>query len=648
MNSNNEPASPPPKNGQEKANSHRGSALSSKQIAVLTLGALGVVYGDIGTSPLYALKVTLSGYTLSSLNIFGVLSLIFWTLIVIISIKYLLVILKADNQGEGGILALLALLKGRSKKWIKPILLLTVIGAGLLLGDGMLTPAISVLSAVEGLNLISPHLNHLILPFTLGILVLLFWHQKYGTGKIGQFFGPIILFWFFTMGILGLHHIIRHPIILLALNPWYGIEFFIHHGNHALSILGGVFLVITGGEAMYADLGHFGKLPIRLGWFAFALPALVLNYFGQGALLLIHPESITNPFYSLAPNWFQYPLLILATIASIIASQAIISATFSLSRQAILLDLIPETNIVQTSEQYQGQIYVPKMNLIIAIGTILFVLIFQHSINLAHLYGIAINLDMLLASILVPWVAREKWGWSKTTVALVFGAFFIIDSLFMSSNLLKIAQGGWIPLTIATLVGLTMLTWNRGTQILREMFYSNRIELSQMIGHLQKSTRIHPIPGLTAIFITDPADTSGGGLMHYLKLNHSLPESVIILSVRIEDKPYIVDRDRCEYVKLHEDFHKIILHYGFMQNINIPDALDEIDKRSELPFKINSKEMTFFTETKNLVFTNRKHAFFTQWQKRLFGYLQRNSLPSPEFYHLPVNRTIAIGVYCPL
>lgn len=615
-------------------------------IGFLTLGALGVVYGDIGTSPLYALRIALQEVPLNAMNILGILSLIVWTLLIIITVKYVLITLRADNEGEGGTLALLALLKAHSKKSLPIFLLLAIFGTGLLLGDGMLTPAISVLSAIEGLEVIEPKFSYLVLPVAIIILGVLFWNQRHGSSKIGIFFGPLMVLWFLTIGTLGLLAIVKNPMVLKAVNPKYAITFIIHNTSIALAVLGGVFLVTTGGEALYADLGHFGPRPIQLGWFCLVLPGLVLNYFGQGALLLQQPSAIANPFYSLAPDWFMYPLLILATLSTIIASQAVISAVFSLARQAVLLDLFPEIQIIQTSAYQQGQIYVPLMNVILALGTISLVLAFESSNALAASYGIAVNLDMLTVTILLPLVASQIWRWPRTLIIFIFGSFFCIEMIFLAANCLKILSGGWIPLTIALISAVIMMSWYKGVHVLREIFYQNRPELTEMVGYLQQSTKVQLVPDLTAVFITDAADISGGSLLHYLKLNYVLPGCVIILSVVTEDIPYVMETKRYEFQELGQGFYRLILHYGFMQLIDVPKALDQINKRKELPFQINSQQVTFFTEAKNIIPSRRKQKYFWSWQKKLFAYLQHNSLTSIEFYKLPINRTIAIGVYC--
>lgn len=629
-----------------KSNSTNLNPLDYRHLSKLTLGALGVVYGDIGTSPLYALREAMHGLPLTPANLLGILSLIFWALILTISTKYFFIILRADNQGEGGVFAVLTLLKDHQKKYIKTFLILAMVGAGLLFGDAMLTPAISVLSAIEGINYIAPFFDHLIVPITIAILVLLFWQQRYGTGIIGSYFGPIILIWFSTLGVLGLLAILKDPLVLQAINPLWAIYFIGSHIKLAFVTLGSIFLVVTGGEALYADIGHFGRLPIQIGWFACALPGLLLNYFGQAALLLQHPQAAENPFYALAPTWFLYPLLVLSTLATIIASQAVIAAIFSLTKQAVLLKLIPETRIIQTSAHQQGQIYCPSMNLILALGTLFLVVVFQHSSKLASIYGIGVNLEMVIVTLLVTLVTRYLWHWSLLRMTILLGSLTTIDLLFLTSNFFKIGHGGWLPLSVAGVGCLMMWTWHFGTQLLDEIFYKHRPALTEVLPYLMRSSNIHPIPTLTAIFITDLADISGGSLLHYLKLNHTLPERVIILSISIANVPYIKDNHRYELTSLTKGFYRLVLHYGFMQDVDVLEALMEINKRAQLPLTIDIHDTTFFTETKNITVTRRPQKHLIYWQKRLFAYLQHNALTPIEFYKLPMNRTISIGVYC--
>lgn len=490
----------------------RMSSVDNKALLPLSMAALGVVYGDIGTSPLYAIRESLQSLPVSPENVLGILSLIFWSLILVISIKYLCYILRADNDGEGGVLALLALLKRENGHTYKFLFLVGILGAGLLLGDGMLTPAISVLSAVEGLQVISPAFSQLVLPLTCIILVVLFLFQYQGTAKIGSYFGPIIMLWFITLAILGGVKILQNPMVISALNPYYAIEFFIHNGWTGYAALGGVFLVVTGGEALYADLGHFGKIPIRLGWFTIALPGLLLNYFGQGAYLLQHPDAIVNPFYLIAPSWLVYPLLILATMATIIASQAVISATFSLTKQAVLLDLYPRLPIIQTSAKKKGQIYVPQMNAILAIGTLLLIITFKNSSSLVHAYGIAVNLVMLGVTIMVTRVAYIHWHWSMTKILTIFSLFLFIDIAFLGANAQKIITGGWVPLLFAAICAIIMVTWQKGMEFLRSSYYREKVDLQTIIDDLNHPN-LHYVPNSTTIFISDPYDKSGGALL---------------------------------------------------------------------------------------------------------------------------------------
>lgn len=580
-------------------------------------------------------------------NILGVLSLIFWTLILIVSIEYLVIILEADNDGEGGVLALYALMKrGLQKRTHTFLYMIGIVGAGLLLGDAMITPAISVVSAIEGLQVISPTISHLIVPITFMILVLLFLFQRYGSQTIGIFFGPIMLVWFCVIGLLGLIQIVQNPIVLSAINPYYAVNFLLKNGWNGYILLGGVFLVTTGAEALYADLGHFGKNAIRLGWYMFALPGVLLNYFGQGANLLAYPAAVENPFYalSLTPLWFPIALLILATIATIIASQAVISAMFSLAKQAVLLNLYPRLSIIQTSKKERGQVYVPQMNKILMIGTLLLIVIFHTSSNLASAYGIAVNLVMLATTIMVMRVARTQWSWSEWKITLVFTPFLFIDFSFLGANSHKILEGGWFPLVIAFGCTVVMVTWNKGVKLIRSSFYMDKIALGDFIHNIDRSNLY--LPDTTAIFITDPYDQSGGSFLHYLKLNRIIPRQVLIVSIKIENHPVVKLENRFEVRKVIDGIHSLVLHYGFMQLIDIPRALKAACKNHVLPYEIDVDNAAFHIEMINLAITKRKKSPLYFWQKRLFALLMRNALFEIDFFHLPYNRTIAIGTYC--
>ncbi len=616
-----------------------------KRTLILSLGALGVVYGDLGTSPLYALQQTLPGEAITPENIFGVLSLVFWSLILVISTSYVSVFLRADNDGEGGVLSLLSLLKRQDKKFPQWLFLIGIVGAGLLLGDGMITPAISVISAIEGLKVISPDFSHLIVPISFAILFILFLCQRFGTGTISFFFGPILLCWFITIGTLGGIAIFHEPSVLYAINPYYAFAFFYHGGWHAYLLLGGIFLTITGAEAMYADLGHFGRNPIRIGWFAVALPALLLNYFGQGANLLRSPAAIANLFYTLAPNWFAYPLLILATIATIIASQAVITASFSLARQAILLNVCPRLSIVHTSKEEKGQVYVPQVNFILAIGTLSLVLIFKSSDGLAAAFGMAVNLVMLIVAILVLCVARKIWKWSITKIFLIFSGVILIDLIFLGANLHKIFEGAWIPLAFATIISVVMITWQKGVELLRTSFYMKKITLPDIIKQLD-NLKLNPLDDLTTLFIADSNDTSGRSILNYIKLNRVLPKQVLIISIVIENYPYISDKNCFVLTKLTQGFSNLELHYGFMQSINIPRTLALGKKMKVFPFALDINKATFLVEMIHISMTKKKYPRLFYWQKQLFGFLLRSSALDVEFFQLPYNRTITISTYC--
>lgn len=624
----------------------KSAHLNHQSQFALSLAALGVVYGDIGTSPLYAMRESLAGLPINLIDVLGVLSLIFWSLIFIISIKYLCIIFRADNDGEGGILALLALIKRNNNQAYLLLFLIGIFGGGLMLGDGMLTPAISVLSAIEGLKIISPHFSDWIIPLACILLIALFSLQSIGTAKIGFSFGPIIFIWFCTLAILGMIQIVHNPIVLEAINPLYGVEFLHESGWKGYVLLGGVFLVVTGGEALYADLGHFGKNPIRLSWFLVALPALVINYFGQGAFLLNHPAAIINPFYKIAPEWFSIPLLIIATLATIIASQAVISATFSLTKQAVLLGLYPHLPIIQTSASEKGQIYVPQMNLILAVGTLILIFTFRTSSALTHAYGIAVNLVMILVTIMIIYVARKVWRWNIPTILLVFSLFLLIDCLFLGANVQKIMTGGWVPILFATTCAFIMYTWYRGMEYLRNTHYMKKEELSKILKQLHYKS-INRLPNATAIFITDVYDKSGGSLLHFLKLSRALPEKNLILNYMVENIPYVSLDNRFEIQCLDQNICQLTLHYGFMDFVNIPKSLVEANQQHLLPFDLDVEAATYLVEIPNIIASDRKKTLLFNGQEKLFAFLMRNYSTNIniEFYQLPYNRTIAIGTY---
>ncbi|VEG91897.1 potassium transporter Kup [Legionella spiritensis] len=613
----------------------------------LIIASLGVVFGDIGTSPLYAIRETLWGLPINVVDVLGVLSLVFWSLVIVISLKYLVVIFRADNEGQGGILALLALLKQKKTRYESLLYLCAIFGAGLLIGDGMLTPAISVTSAIEGLEVLSPHFEKFVIPLSCGIILCLFLVQSKGTGKIGIAFGPVLIIWFLTIGVLGLVQIIANPMVLKAIHPYYAFEFFRENGLKGFFLLGGVFLVVTGGEALYADIGHFGKNPIRYSWFFIALPGLLLNYFGQCANLLLHPENIVNPFYKLAPPGFFIPLLIISTMATIIASQAMISATFSLTRQAVLLGLYPRLPIIQTSRKYVGQIYIPQVNLFLLIGTLVLIFTFKNSSGLAHAYGIAVNMDMLMVTVMVAYAARKIWRWSLWQVILVFSGLILVDLIFLTANSHKFLTGGWVPICFALFVAFIMYTWRNGLRYLKKNYYLKKEDISKIVKQLHYKT-LNQLPGLTAIFITDIYDRSGGSFLHFLKLSLAVPENILIVNYAVSNKPHIYQNHRYKVTKLDDTFYKVTLRYGFMDNISIPDALQLLNEKKLLPFKVNVDSATYMVEIPNIMASREKSTLMFFWQEKLFAFLMRNYSVNLniEFYNLPYNRTIAIGTYC--
>ncbi len=613
----------------------------------LTLAALGVVYGDIGTSPLYAMRESLGGLPINLTDVLGVLSLIFWSLTLVISIKYLFLLFRADNDGEGGILALLALTKHTGTNRLRFFFVLGILGAGLMLGDGMLTPAISVMSAIEGVNIALPSLSSFVLPVTCAILIALFMMQSLGTAKIGRLFGPVISIWFVTIAALGVVQIIDNPVVLEAINPIHAVHFFQANGWKGYALLGGIFLVVTGGEALYADLGHFGKSPIRMSWFLVAFPALVLNYFGQGAYLLNHPEAIDNPFYHLAPGWFAVPLLVIATCATIIASQAVISATFSMIRQAVLLGLYPHLSIIQTSDEKRGQIYVPQVNTILAIGTLILVMIFKDSSNIAHAYGIAVNLEGLLTLLLVAYVAARYWHWHWSKIALIFLCFGGIDLGFLGANIQKLLTGGWIPVVFASLSAFIMYTWSKGRVYLKETYHAKKEAVSKTLRQFDYKSLTH-VPNTTAIFITDIYDQSGASFLNFLKLNRTLPERILLVRYRVEHIPYVSSINRFEVKVLKENICELTLHYGFMDVVSIPQALYLASERHFLPFEVNVDKARYIIEIPNVLASREKHTLWFYWQEKLFSFLVRNYSANfnIEFYQLPYDRTVAIGTYC--
>lgn len=617
---------------------------SRRQLLLLSLAALGIVYGDIGTSPLYSVRECFHGphaIHVDPLNILGVLSLVFWALVLIISIKYLVFILRADNRGEGGILALAALVTPlKASARAKPGILLVVglFGAALLYADGIITPAISVLSAVEGLEVAAPHVfEDYIELITIVILIGLFFIQSRGTTRVGTLFGPVLLLWFLTMALIGVGNILFEPGILRAINPLYALEFFWHNGWHGFMILGTVFLVVTGGEALYADVGHFGKRPIRLMWFAVVLPALLLNYFGQGAYLLRDPAGAAHPFYEMAPEWALYPLVALATAAAVIASQAIITGAYSLTLQAIQLGYSPRLTIRHTSAHQRGQIYIPAVNWALMIACIALVLGFHSSSNLAAAYGVAITMTMVITTMLFYVLVRDRWKWSRPLALSVSGFFLAIDLAFFGANLTKIGFGGWFPLLVAGVVFLLMSTWRRGRQVLSGRLRERLIPLELFLADLLLEPPLR-VPGIAVFMSGNPIGTPPA-LRHNVMHNKVLHETVVVLNVETSELPHLESQERISVEEIGEGFWRIVVKYGFMEEPDIPLALASIQK-PELDFA--GKKVSYFLGRETIVATRKPG--MARWREELFIWMSRNAQAATQYFNLPPDRVVEVGV----
>lgn len=615
------------------------SAHAKQRLPTLMLGAIGVVYGDIGTSPLYALKETFAGHhplPVVEANILGVLSVMFWTIMLLVSLKYVAIIMRADNRGEGGSLALLALASelnaGRPRtKWL--IAMLGVFAAALFYGDSMITPAISVLSAVEGLKVVAPQLSSYVLPVTLVVLTALFLAQRHGTGAMGMAFGPIMILWFSCLGVLGTVSILQSPQVLFALNPFYAFQFLVYDPWLSFLTLGSVVLAVTGGEALYTDMGHFGKYPIRLTWFSFVLPALVMNYFGQGALLLHNPQAIENPFFLLAPAWALIPMILLATTATVIASQAVISGAFSVASQSVQMGFLPRMEICQTSDKAHGQIYVPLTNWTLYLAVIYLVLTFQNSSNLAAAYGIAVTGTMLIDTILITFVL-VAWRWSPWLLIPLSGTFFCVDLAYFSANALKIPQGGWFPLGIAAISFVVLTTWKRGRKLLFDEIERRYVPVKMFI---DGSGSMNRIPG-TAVFLTAIDEGAPAALLHNIKHNQVLHERNILLTVIIENKPYVTQGNRLLIDDLGKNFYRVRIFYGFMESPDVPAALELC---ASLGLKFDMMETSFFT-SRALIVSASKPAMM-KWRERLFIVLSRNAMNAADFFKIPINRVVEMG-----
>lgn len=625
------------------SNSYSSVDHQGRRIPPLVLFVLGVVFGDIGTSPLYAFRECFApghAITISPENILGILSLIFWSLIIIISIKYVLFVMRADYHGEGGIFALLTLVLSKSRirgRRLRAVTAIGLFGAALFYGDGMLTPAISVLSAIEGLRVTTTALDPLVVPITIGILISLFLFQRRGTGLVGRVFGPIMIIWFLAIGILGLRWIIEVPEVLKSLSPAYGLDFFLLNGASGFFVLGAVFLVVTGGEALYADLGHFGKMPIRIAWFTIVLPCLLLNYFGQGALLIKSPHSVTNPFYLLSPSWGHYPLIALATAATIIASQAVISGAFSLTSQALQLGYIPRVDVSHTSHLEIGQVYVPVVNWLLLIGTVGIVLGFGSSANLAGAYGLAVVLLMVVTSALMFICARSLWGWPIYLAGFAVSLLLIIELGFLGANLAKFKQGAWFPLLVTTIVYVIFITWRQGRSIVRERMRIERLPLKNLIDDLERNPQIR-VKGMAVYMSSNPSGVPRT-LLHNLKHNKVLHEHISILTILNEEVPRISDDKRLEVEEIAENFYRIIAHYGFVETPDVPHVLHLASGHG---IDYNIDETTFFLGRETLVLGRSRK--MSKLQKRLFMFLSRNAQDATIHYGIPSNRTIEIGI----
>ncbi len=615
------------------------NANTKQKLPTLLLGAIGVVYGDIGTSPLYALKETFAGHhplPVIEANVLGVLSLMFWTIMLLVSLKYVIVIMRADNHGEGGSLSLLALATElystrTNSKWI--IAVLGVFAAALFYGDSMITPAISVLSAVEGLNVVAPQLGGYVIPITVMVLTALFMVQKYGTGAMGMAFGPIMIFWFATLGVLGGLAIAQSPQVLYALNPFYAYQFLTLDPWLSFLALGTVVLAVTGGEALYTDMGHFGKFPIRLTWFSFVLPALVLNYFGQGALLLSNPQAVENPFFLLAPTWALLPMVLLATAATVIASQAVISGAFSVASQSVQMGFLPRMEIRQTSDKAHGQIYVPFTNWTLYAAVIYLVFTFQSSSNLAAAYGIAVTGTMLIDTLLIAFVL-VAWRWSPLLLVPLIGTFLCADLAYFAANALKIPQGGWFPLGVALISFTVLTTWKRGRKLLFEEIARRSVPVQLFVDSANSINRAHG----TAVFLAALNEGAPAALLHNLKHNQVLHERNVLLTVIIEGKPYVTEGNRLLIDNLGKGFHRVRIFYGFMDTPDVPAALELCGKRG-LPFDM--METTFFTSRALIVSAPQPGMML--WREQLFIALSKNAVNAADFFRIPTNRVIEMG-----
>ncbi|AGE88291.1 low affinity potassium transporter Kup [Cronobacter sakazakii] len=617
------------------------STENKQSLPAITLAAIGVVYGDIGTSPLYTLRECLSGqfgFGVERDAVFGFLSLIFWLLVFVVSFKYLTFVMRADNAGEGGILTLMSLAgRNTSARMTSVLVILGLIGGSFFYGEVVITPAISVMSAIEGLEIAAPSLDPYIVPLSIVVLTLLFMIQKHGTGMVGKLFAPIMLAWFLILAVLGARGIMNNPEVLQALNPAWAVHFFLEYKAVSFAALGAVVLSITGVEALYADMGHFGKLPIRVAWFSVVLPSLVLNYFGQGALLLKTPEAIKNPFFLLAPDWALIPMLILATLATVIASQAVISGVFSLTRQAVRLGYLSPMRIIHTSEMESGQIYIPVVNWLLYFAVVIVIVSFEHSSNLAAAYGIAVTGTMVLTSILFATAARKNWHWSRILVGLMVTAFLCVDVPLFSANLEKLFSGGWLPLSLGLVMFIIMTTWKSERFRLLRRMHEHGNSLDAMITSLEKSPPVR-VPG-TAVYMSRALNVIPFALLHNLKHNKVLHERVILLTLRTEDAPYVHNVKRVTLEQLSPTFWRVVASYGWRETPNV----EEIFHRCGLEgLSCRMMETSFFMSHESLIIGD-KRPWYLRLRGKLFLLLQRNALRAPDQFEIPPNRVIELG-----
>ncbi len=607
----------------------------------MILGVLGVVYGDIGTSPLYAFKTSLDLFkdgAVTNVEVLGILSLIFWSLALIVTVKYVMLVMSADNRGEGGILALMALAQrvavGSTMR--NALALVGIAGACLFFGDGIITPAISVLSAVEGLQVSAPHLKEFVLPICIAVIIVLFAMQYRGTHSVGRVFGPIMTVWFLIIGLEGLAEVVQHPFVLLAMSPTYAVALCLQHKYLAFIVLGAVVLCVTGAEALYADMGHFGARPIRVAWLFFVLPCLVLNYFGQGALVLHDPSAAENPFFLLGPEWSRFPMVILATVATVIASQAVISGAYSMTRQCMQLGFLPRMTVRHTSNTEEGQIYVPQVNTALFIGVVILVVAFKTSDALAAAYGIAVTGTFICTAILAMVVFRRQFHWSRFSSVAVFGAFFIVDGVFFAANTLKIVDGGWVPLALGVFLIMLMTSWKRGRDLLLARWQQDSMPLAPFLARLPQSRTVR-VPGL-AVFLTGNPDYVPTSLLHNLKHNKVLHERVLFVTVQNEDVPEIPQSRRSTVSELAQGIYRVVLRYGFMESPNIPRELEELG--TAIPF--DPMQASYFLGREVLVAATAPK--LPWWRLWLFLVMARNAVPATEFFRIPSDRVVELGV----